>query len=54
MKLGRDLLREQLDPRLRRVEPLLQRVEFELAVGVADHQLAVEHVAPARELSSGK
>ena len=46
---GRDLLREQLDPRLGRVDPFLQRVEFEVAVGVADHQLAVEHPAPRRE-----
>ena len=46
---GGDLLREQFDPRLRRVDPALQGVEFEVAVGVADHQLAVQHPAPRPE-----
>ncbi len=51
---GRDLLREQFDARLRRVDPFLQGIEFEVAVGVADHQLAVEHPAPRREAQLGE
>ena len=46
---------EQVDPRLGRVDPALQRVEHRLALGVADHQLAVERRSgPAGKLSSGK
>ena len=52
--VGRDLPREQLDPRLGRVDPFLQGVEFEVAVGVADHQLAVEHPAPGGEAELGE
>ena len=36
------------------MDPFLHRVEFEVAVGVADHQLAVEHPAPRREAQLGE
>ncbi len=52
--LRRDLRRQPVDSRLRRVDPFLQQVELEVAIGVADHQLAVEHPAPRREAQLGK
>ena len=43
-----------VDPRLRRVQAVLQRVELLGAVGAEDHQLSVEHVLAGGEPSSGK
>ena len=51
---GGDLLRQQLDPRLGRMDAALQRVELEVALGVANHQLAVQHVAPGGEAQLGE
>ena len=50
----RRLLGEHPHPRLGRVEAVLERVELLAAVGVEDHQLAIEHVAAGRELELGE
>ena len=36
------------------MNPLLERVEFLPAVGVEDHELAIQHVAAFREMELGE
>ena len=50
----RRLLREHVDPRLGRVDPLLERAEVLAALGVVDHDLAVDHVPAGREGQLGE
>ena len=50
----RGLLRQPPDPRLGRVQALLERVEVLHALGVADDDLPVEHVPARHELELGE
>ena len=54
MKVAGVSFGEHLYPRLGRVDPALERLELLLAVGVANQQLAVEHVAALREAQLGE
>ncbi len=50
----RRLLGEHVDPRLGGMDPLAERVEVLPALGVEEHDLAVEDVAAGGNASSGK
>ena len=54
MKVAGVFSASMLHARLGRVDPLLQRLEHLLAVVVADHELAVQHVAAKRESQLGE
>ena len=51
---GGDLLRQQLDPRPGRLDAALERVDFQAARGVADHEPAIDDIAPWPEGELGE